>query len=257
VTAVGDNGFKDHFSGHSAAYARHRPGYPESLYTWLAAVAPGHGLAWDAGTGNGQAATALAGKFRQVYATDASASQIGQAPRHPAVRFRVEPAEHCSLADASADLVTVGQALHWFNLDGFYAEVRRVLVPGGLLAAWTYTLCEVDVAIDAVVRELHGAIVGPYWPAERIHVDRAYQDLPFPWEEIVTPELVLERGLNLAGYLDYLRSWSAVQRYLADRGEDPLDRVAASLADAWGDPRTVRRIRWPLVIRAGFKPREN
>jgi len=255
VTGRADNGFKDHFSGHAGAYARHRPDYPPELFAWLAARAPGRELAWDAGTGNGQAAVGLARHFRHVHATDASARQISQAREHPAVEYRVEPAEHCSLNDGSADLVTVGQAWHWFDLERFHAEVYRVARPGGLFAAWTYQLCQVSAPVDAVVGFLYQEIVGSYWPPERVHVENAYRDLSFPFREIVTPELWLIRDMDLPSYMDYLRTWSAVQRYLSARGEDPLERVRSDLEDAWGDPASQRGVRWPLVVRAGFTPK--
>src|SRR5690606_31583471 len=129
--------FHDHFSGHAAGYAQARPTYPEALFDWLAAQCAQRELAWDAGCGNGQAAIALARHFARVIATEPSAEQVAQAPAHPRVEYRVEPAESPSLADASADLVTVAQAMHWFDLDRFHVGVRRVLRPGGLVAVWT------------------------------------------------------------------------------------------------------------------------
>src|SRR5438067_11289944 len=121
--------FPDLFSGHAALYARARPTYPESLIAEVAALAPGNKLAWDVGTGNGQAARLLARHFQRVHASDPSAQQIAEAESHPQIDFIAEPAEHCSLADASCDLVLAAQALHWFDPDIFYAEIRRVLRP--------------------------------------------------------------------------------------------------------------------------------
>lgn len=244
--------FKDHFSGHAGDYARHRPRYPAALFDWLAEQVPGHELAWDAGTGNGQAALALAAHFRRVHATDASALQLAHAAAHPRVRYAVEAAERCSLADASADLVTVGQALHWFELEAFYAEVRRVLRPGGLIAAWTYLLTRVDEQVDGVVAHLYRDVVGACWPPERAHVEAAYRDLAFPFREIDGPRLELRVDWRLPEFVAYLRTWSAVARYRERYGEDPLAQVAGALASAWGAPGERRQVVWPLALRAGY-----
>jgi hypothetical protein len=58
--------FEDHFSSHSQQYAQYRPKYPDELYTYLASLAPARSLAWNCGTGNGQAALGLAKHFDVV-----------------------------------------------------------------------------------------------------------------------------------------------------------------------------------------------
>jgi len=184
--------FEDHFSGHAEQYAQNRPQYPDEIYAYLASIAPGHSLAWDCGTGNGQAAIGLAKYFDKVHATDASAEQISRAYPHEKVEYRVEPAEHASLDDASVDLVTVAVAVHWFNFDEFYAEVKRVLKPGGILSAWTYSLPEISTEMDQLVSEYYFDIVGEYWP-ERIHyLEERYQTLPFPFREITPPPFTMK-----------------------------------------------------------------
>ncbi len=142
--------FEDHFSKHSQVYAQHRPKYPEEIYTYLASLAPGNSLAWDCGTGNGQAAIGLAKYFDKVFATDASAEQISRAYPSSKVDYHVETAEHISLPDSCVDLVTVAVAIHWFSFDEFYREVKRVLKPDGVLAAWTYNFPEISPEIDSV-----------------------------------------------------------------------------------------------------------
>ncbi|HSD59906.1 MAG TPA: class I SAM-dependent methyltransferase [Burkholderiales bacterium] len=245
------NTFKDHFSAQAADYARYRPRYPAALFEFLASRAPYRRLAWDCATGNGQVAGGLAPHFQAVMATDASASQIAQAARLPNVEFRVEPAESSSLADASVDLVTVGQALHWFDLEGFYAEVRRVARPGALVAAWCYNLLSCDPAVDRVVLHYYRDVVGPYWSADRVKVERGYRDLPFPFDPVNAPELGLEADWDLAEFTGYLGTWSAAQRYREARGADPREAIAAGLAAAWGSPGEKRRIEWPLHFRIG------
>lgn len=243
--------FKDLFSGHADVYRASRPTYPEALFDWLAAQAPARELAWDAGCGNGQASVALAARFARVYASDPSAQQIGNAQPRPNIDYRVEPSEQCSLADASADLVTVGQALHWFDLPRFYAQVRRVVRPGGVFAAWTYADCRVDAAIDAVKQRLYVDLTGPYWQPERVHVENGYRDLAFPFEEIAAPPFEMLAVWNAAQFLAYLRSWSGTQGYAKAHGVDPVSLVEPDLLAAWGDPSRLREVRWDFYVRCG------
>lgn len=249
--------FSDHFSGHADDYARFRPGYPDALFDALAAECVRCDLAWDCATGNGQAALGLARRFKRVVATDASEEQIRAATPHPRVAYSVALAGNSPLDDASADLVTVAQALHWLDPDRFYPEVRRVTRPGGLLAAWTYTLFHAPPddpqsdAIDAVLHHFYHDVVGPYWPPERQHIEANYRSLPFPFEELSPPDVSLRADWSLDAVVGYLRTWSASKRYAAETGEDPIDVVTTDLRDAWGDPSTIRTMRWPVAMRLG------
>jgi SAM-dependent methyltransferase len=243
--------FKDHFSAHAALYRDARPLPPADWFDWLAGQAPARGLAWDAGCGNGQASVGLAAHFARVVATDPSAGQIAQASAHERIEYRVEPAERSTLAAASADLVTVSQALHWFDLPVFYAEVRRVARPGALLAVSAYGNCSVDRAVDAVERRLYADTLGGDWPPERALVDAGYRTLPFPFARVGAPSFLMRADWNLDQFLAYLRSWSAAQRHLKRTGVDAVEAVAPELAAAWGDPARVRAVRWPFFALAG------
>ena len=208
--------FPDHFSGHADEYAQHRPRYPAELFAWLAERAPGRRLAWDVATGNGQAAVALRAHFGNVYATDASAAQLEHAPDLPGVRFAVERAEKATLPDASVDLVTVAQGLHWFELARFFPAVRRVLRPGGLFAAWCYELCTVDPDVDAVVLAFYNGPIGPFWPPQRRHIENGYADLEIPLDPVPdAPAFDMRARWIRAEFLGYLGTWSAVRRYRA------------------------------------------
>ncbi len=245
-------GFSDHFGAVAGHYAEFRPHYPASLFAWLAAQCDRHALAWDCGTGSGQAAQALAAHFAQVHATDASAEQIAHAEAHAGVTYAVVPAERSGLADASTDLVTVAQALHWFDLPAFYAEVRRVLKPGGVVAAWTYGVHTTEGdAIDAAVRRFYHEVVGPYWPPERRHVENGYRELPFPFTRIPAPAFAMQVSWSLAQLLGYLGSWSATARLRKATGSDPLPALGQQLRPLWGDPAKTRIVRWPLSLLAG------
>lgn len=239
--------FKDHFSGHAEHYASFRPGYPPALYRWLAGVSPGLELAWDCATGNGQAALGLAQYFERVVATDASREQIQHAVQSPLIEYRVESAENSRLPEASVDLVTVAQAYHWFRHEEFLREVGRVVRPQGVLAIWTYARAEVSTEVDAIVNTFYHEEIGPYWPAERSMVEQGYADLDFHWPELPAPAFVMEEFWGLESYEGYLKTWSAVQRYIADRGNDPFAAIHDRLARAWGGGR--RKVLWPLVVR--------
>lgn len=193
----------------------------------------------------------MASRFALVYATDPSAPQIANAEARPNIDYRVEAAEHCGLADASADLVSVAQPLHWFDHARFYAEVQRVLKPRGVLAAWTYADCRVEPAIDAVKDRLYVELTGPYWPPERAHVDSGYRSLPFPFEEIASPPFAMSMQWTIGQFLAYLRSWSTTQHYLRDKGEDPVALVEADLRAAWGNADAPREVRWDFHLRCG------
>ncbi len=243
--------FKDHFSARAATYAQFRPTYPPALLRWLAESAPARRRAWDCATGNGQAAVALAEHMAEVVATDASAQQVAAAAPHPRVRYRVEPAEASSLDPASVDLITVAQALHWFDHARFAAEVHRVARPGALVAAWCYALAYVTPEVDRVMEHLYVDLVGPYWPPERLILERGYADVPFPFEPVEVPAFAMEAEWSLGALEGYLRSWSASTRYEADHGKDPVAQVHGLLAEVWGAPDTLRTVRWPLAMRAG------
>jgi SAM-dependent methyltransferase len=243
--------FKDHFSGHAALYRDARPLPPADWFAWLAGQVSDRALAWDAGCGNGQASRSLATHFERVIATDPSATQIAQASAHPAIEYRIEPAERSSLPAGSASLVCVSQALHWFDLDAFHAEVRRVARPGALLAVSAYGNCSVDRAVDAVEWKLYAGTLGGDWPPERALVDSGYRELPFPFEPVAAPSFGMHAQWNLAQFLAYLRSWSATQRYVKRTGTDPVEAAMPALAHAWGEPDQVRTVRWPFLTRVG------
>ena len=244
--------FKDHFSRQSGHYAAHRPGYPAELYEWLARQTQAHERVWDCATGSGQAAIDLVAHFAHVVASDASAAQVTNHLDHERIDYLVALAEAAPLANRSCDLVTVAQAVHWFDFERFFAEVRRVLKPGGVIAVWTYATFSLTAAVDAVVAEFYERVVGPYWPPERRLVEDAYRTLPFPLAEIPAPEFRYATSWSLERVMGYLASWSAVQRYKQAEGRDPLVTLRPALEQAWhGSPDEAREVVWPIYTRAG------
>lgn len=223
------------------------------MFAWLAEQCAEHGLAWDCGTGNGQAARALAEHFGRIHATDLSADQIALAEPDSRITYLTAPAEASGLADRCCDLVTVAQALHWFCGEAFYAEVHRVLKPGGVFAAWTYTLLRGEPELNAIVEDFYRNTIGPWWPPERRWVDLGYCEMPFPFEEVPAPVFEIRLEWRLDDLLAYLRTWSATQRYIKERGSDPCVELGARLRNVWPDPQALKTIVWPIALRCGRK----
>ncbi|MDR3456576.1 MAG: class I SAM-dependent methyltransferase [Verrucomicrobiae bacterium] len=248
------NGFHDHFSGVARSYADFRPHYPAAVFDFLATLVPAGSTVWDCACGNGQATIDLARRFEKVIGTDASAEQIASATRRGNVEYRVATAEQSGLPDHSVQLVTVAQAVHWFNFDRFYAEVNRVLAPGGKIAVWAYGITTVaGEAVNALVQDYYANIVGPYWPPERKLVEEGYHRLPFPFTEITPPPFQMQAHWNLDELLGYLSTWSATNRYIKAKGHNPLEKLSADLKSVWGDPGASREVVWLLTVRIGGK----
>lgn len=248
-----NNHFKDHFSTNSLDYSRFRPRYPSALYQYLATLTPNHDRAWDCATGNGQAALQLAQYFKRIIATDASSSQVAAATRHNNIEYRISPAEKTDIDSHSIDLVTVAQALHWFDLEDFYQEVKRVLNPQGVIAVWTYNLFRINAAIDALIDSLYHTTLKDYWPPERRLVESGYADLPFPFKPVTPiPNFAMSANWTLPHMQGYLRTWSAVTRYIELTGIDPVAQIVPQLEQAWGDPQQKHAVAWPLCMRIGF-----
>jgi SAM-dependent methyltransferase len=244
--------FKDYFSTQSIDYAKYRPHYPPELFEYVASLAPQRERAWDCATGNGQAAFALAALFGHVIATDGSQAQLDNAARHERITYLLATAEDSHIESHSIDLVTVAQALHWFDLERFYAEARRVLKPAGVLAVWCYNLLKISDEIDTVINRFYAGTVGPYWPPERRIIEDNYRSLAFPFLEVKpAPPLDMRARWNLMDLLGYFRTWSATQRFIAARGFDPVPGIADELLPLWGEPDSEREVEWPIYLRAG------
>lgn len=241
----------DLFSRDAATYAAARPRYPDTLYDAILAHVPGRSLAWDCATGSGQAAVDLARRFERVVATDASPEQIRHAMPVPNVEYRIAPAEASGLSSWSVQLTTVAQALHWLDHARFYVEVRRVVQPGGVFAAWSYGACSAGADIESLLREFEDGLLGPYWEPRRRWVDEGYRTIPFPFPEIPMPPFELRVEWSLSQLGEYLSTWSAVSRYRQARGEDPVPPFVHRIVKHWGAPERTRMVSWPLSVRVG------
>jgi hypothetical protein len=241
-----------HFNQQASNYLLFRPHYPSTLFNYLFTLVDNYNCAWDCGTGNGQAAVALAKRFDQVVATDISQAQLAVAPKHKNIQYLCCPAENTSIRAHSIDLVTIAQALHWFNFDLFYNEVRRVCKPTSIIAAWCYSLGKFDTEIDKIINKLYFDILGDeYWPSERHYVDDEYLSIPFPFVKITTPDFVIEKKLDFAQLIGYLNTWSAVKEYQTRKQTNPINLIFKELESVWSEPQRSYLMRWPLHLLVG------
>ncbi len=242
--------FKDNFSKLSEVYVKYRPSAPAELFAYLQTLTPGHDLALDCGTGNGQAAVQLAAYYEKVVATDPSAEQLQHAAQNERVEYKAHRAEDAVLEAGSADIVTVSQALHWFDFDAFFGEVKRVLKPGGILAVWAYPLPEITPELDGEIRHFHEDVVGEFWQYENRMIDKAYANIPFPFPEIDAPAFRIQKEFSFDDLIGLLYTWSAVLKYREHHGTDPVAIAEPKLRELWGNSGTLT-VTWNIILKIG------
>ena len=241
---------KDNFSSGSDKYAKYRPTYPQEAFNYLNSLVAHKDTAWDCGTGNGQVARELAKTFGQIFATDLSSAQIAQAPAVPNIHYSAQPAEKTNFDDHQFDLITVAQAIHWFDFEKFYAEVRRTAKPSALLAVMGYDLITINPPIDAIIRHFYGKQIGPYWDSERRYIDERYQSIPFPFDEIPTPQFTNRQQWTPDHLAGYVRTWSAVKHFIRENGYDPVGALMSELEPHW-PAGALKEVRFPILLRVG------
>ena len=241
---------KDNFSTQAGLYAQYRPTYPPELFEYVVSFVSNKNTAWDCGTGNGQSALALSGYFKKVIATDISSKQIDNAEKAPNIFYSVQSAEKTNIEVNSIDLVTVAQAIHWFDFEKFYTEVKRVASENAIIAVWTYSLLKINESIDQLIRNYHFNFLGSYWDAERKYVDDEYKNIPFPFEKIKVPSFNIEVNWSIEDLEGYLNTWSALQKYIKVNGVNPVPDLIYSLRPYWG-PEVKREIIFPIHLLLG------
>lgn len=239
---------KDNFSTKSDEYAKHRPGYPEEVFHFLQKIVTEKERLWDCGTGNGQVAGRLASVFQQVYATDISVPQLMNAQNRPNIHYSKQRAEKTNFPDSYFDLITVAQAIHWFDFEAFYKEVRRTLKPDGTIAVMGYGLFRSNKETTAVIDHFYNGIIGPYWDSERRYLDEEYKTIPFPFKEMEAPEFIHEMEWSLERLVGYLKTWSAVKHYEKANGKNPVDLVYSDLKKSFGER---GKVVFPVLFRVG------
>ena len=240
---------KDKFSQQANIYAKFRPEYPSVLYDFILKNTENCEVVWDCATGNGQAAKVLAQYFEKVYATDISQKQIDNAAQADNIKYSISPAEKTPFEDNTFDLITVAQAAHWFDFDKFYAEVKRVAKPNATLAVWGYSMPQVqDGKINQALQDFYKNETGPYWDFERCHIDAHYSTIPFPFEEIKTPQYQIKVEWNLAMLEGYLNSWSATQNFIKMNGYNPVDGFIVKMKTLWKE-KEVKTTIFPVFLK--------
>lgn len=242
---------KDLFSQQAATYATYRPHYPAALFEFLYSHVRNFNFALDCATGNGQTAIQLTGKFKRVYAIDISTQLLKQAPEKPNLEYKIERAEETSFLDDTFDLITVSTALHWFDHKSFFNEATRVAKNKALFAAWAYAPFRINKQVDAIVDYYYSDIVGPYWDPERKFVDEEYKTIPFPYEEIKTPDFSIITDWTRDQFIGFLHSWSSTQNYINSNGTDPVKKISEQLFATWKDGEKLK-VRFPLFMRVGY-----
>lgn len=240
---------KDNFSTQASGYAVYRPHYPDEMIQYIIGMVLGRDKALDVATGNGQVAGKLSGYFTEVYGVDISQKQLDNAVAAPNIYYSVARAEDLGFMDRSFDLITVAQAIHWFNFDAFYKEVHRLLKPDGVFAALGYGVFSAGEEADKVLHYLYEGLLGEYWDPERRYIEENYQTIPFPFEEIEVKSFENRLNWTYEQLIGYLNTWSATQHYIKEKGENPVDLVKDELKKLWGDGE--KEVVFPLLLRIG------
>lgn len=237
-----------HFGNHSKDYFDYRPDYPNELFSFLSTLVNNHDLAWDCGTGNGQAAIHLAPYFTRVIATDINQAQLDVAPQVNNIDYHCWRADTTQIPSHTVSLTTVAQALHWFDLEAFYQEVKRVSRPDAILAAWCYSLGTISPEIDSIIQPFYNSLP---WPNERRYIDEEYSTLPFPFERVQAPQFLNQKLYTLNHLIGYLNTWSAVKEHIKQFGVNPIDSIISQLKEAWGSPQHAHSMQWKIHLLIG------
>ena len=208
---------------------------------------------WDCATGNGQAAIELCKYFDKVIASDASENQIKNKFERKNILYKVFPAEKANIPNNLIDLITVAQGLHWFNFEKFYSEVRRVAKKGAIIAAWSYTMHRISTEIDKISDRLDfgGDILGDYWAKEIRYVKENYKTIPFPFEEVTTPQFSISTKWNLNQLINYLDTWSGIQKYRLEKDTEPLILIKNEIKPYWKDDLEKKLVTWTINLKVG------
>jgi len=243
---------KDNFSGHSADYAKYRPTYPQELYSYLFSLLDNKENAWDCATGNGQVAVELAKVFKHVWATDLSENQLKKTRKNEIITYEVRTAEEFVTQKDYFDLITVAQAVHWFEFIKFYKNVNKSLKKNGVLALIGYSIFTTEGTLNDIIQHFYNNIIGSYWDPERDYLDNQYRTIPFPFREEVVPKFKMEVYWTQERFLNYLNTWSAVKHYEKKNGENPLKLIENKVKTHW-ENEEIRLFEFPLLLRVGYK----
>ena len=169
--------------------------------------------------------------------------------------YKEESAEKTSFGDKQFDLITVAQAIHWFDFDAFYKEADRILKPGGVLAVLGYGLFNTNAESKKILDHFYHDITGPYSDPERRYLDENYTTIPFPLNEKEVKQFSNTFTWTFEQLTGYLETWSAVQHYIKKNGSSPLDIIKEELKDSW--EKSDKQVTFPLLLRIGITKQFN
>jgi ubiquinone/menaquinone biosynthesis C-methylase UbiE len=242
---------KDRFSEQAKNYALYRPAYPEELFKYIISFVKERDIAWDCATGNGQSAISLARHFRKVFATDISQKQLQQANQKDNIEYIVCPAEATPFPANSFDLITASQAYHWLNWQQFHNEAVRVGKNNCVVAVWMYDLISSQQQdLNKLIQHFYKNITGPYWDAERRHVDDHYANVLFNFELLPSKEFFIETRFTPEQLLGYFSTWSATQNFIKANGLSPIMQIKNDLCKIWPHNET-RSFLFSVILKLG------
>ncbi|KXS21799.1 S-adenosyl-L-methionine-dependent methyltransferase [Gonapodya prolifera JEL478] len=267
------------------AYAKSRPTYTSNLYnlvidfhaakfpknggqpasTAAAKATPGWNRVVDLGCGTGQATIPLSRHFATALGVDPSEKMLSSAARADNVSYSVGSEKSVPVEDHSVDLVTAAQCAHWFDVEAFVREARRILRPNGTIAIWGYALAHVrnNAHLTQVLRDTaYGrgeGQVGPYWEPGREILENRYESVTFPFREqkrihfpSPTHGTLIDLDLPLPAFKSYVRTWSAYNGWVHDPKNagkpDPADTLVAEFERVLGGPDKMVEIDWQGVL---------
>jgi SAM-dependent methyltransferase len=241
----------DYFSEQAELYARYRPTYPDEMYEFILDHLHQTKNAWDCGTGSGQVARKLSEYFDCVYATDISQQQMDLAVQKKNITYLEASAEDSGLPADTFDLITVAQAIHWFDFDRFYDEVRRTANQNGLLAVIGYMMLSINPEIDPIISNLYDEAFGKFFNENRKYINEAYRNIPFPFEEIATPNFEFSASWSLDELEGFFNSWSAIQKIKNSEGYNPANKTLEQIGEKISDTQQHLDVTFPVVLRLG------
>jgi len=243
----------DKFSTQSKTYKKFRPEYPEELFQMILSMSKERNECWDCGTGNGQVAKELSKYFRKVHASDISENQIKVAEKRSNIEYSVTRSEKTNFKENQFDLITVAQAIHWFDLKKFYAEAKRVGKNNSKIFVWGYGLLKIDKEVDKIIQKFYQEIVGPYWNKERGHIDSEYETIDFDFKELnPLKNMEIKTNWKLDNIIGFLNSWSSVQNYkTAKNGSNPVSNIESELSRVWPKDE-IKPVSFPIFMKIGL-----
>jgi trans-aconitate 3-methyltransferase len=227
------------------------------------------GTIMDVGCGPGNATRSFAPHFEHAIGLDPSEGMLATAKAEnphittksgASIRFEQSIAEQLGLnlsppiADESIDLITIANAAHWFDMNGFYPAAARVLRPGGTLALWTsghitpHPDLPNSVAIGMVLDKYRQKELEEYiTPGNRLARD-SYKDILLPW--------TIAKPVTTFTQEDFVRKlWEPERSFFVGEREVDLDTFEKVGLDVWWSPVSFSRSRsqflFPFPLLAG------